>query len=301
MEGKASILRVADLPLGNRMRLTPQQKVLVALDLNNRSLDMKDLSHSTRLAWAQVNKVVREMRGNEIECDETRKPKKYSLGNRSKGLARLLRLSLVGPSIEDITIGRPTHLKTEVFDGEKFREGLRHIMDLILETLPTVNECSKRAILNIEEDPCFEKSIIKEHWFYCHGISTKLQAELGKESVKDWVKQCNERGIGEVVINDVSFATGHTWEDMLPLKSHEYWLTYEPPRPEGYIAFGNRVALLAWEKARCVLHTDNGLARIFRNNVKIMRLNCVITTRCCPEHRQFNGHPDASVYQRMWT
>ena len=290
--------RLLEMKSNPTMRLTPQQKVLITLDLNGRPLTMKDLCTSTGLAWAQTNLIVKNMVKEALGVNEAR-PKTYFLKDEFKGPARLLRYAMQGLNIEEFTVGKAIDQRPEVFEEKEFREGMYKVMDLILKTVPA-HDASEPAILNIEEDKCFESDNPKEHWFFCHGISTKLQSELGQERVKDWTKNCNEKGIGEIVVNDVSFSTPSLWKKMVPFESHEYWLTYEPIRPEGYIAFGDKVALLKWNAKRCILHTDGELAKVFRNNIKIMRLRSQIMIQCCRKHRQFIANSKTDIYEKMW-
>lgn len=300
VEKWAPATSVADLKLGKTFRLTAEQKVLVALDLNG-ELSMTELGKKADLAWGHLHTTIKGMlKSKKIECDK--KNKTYNLTDEFKSFAKFLRYALDGWNEKDITVGQAvSDAQIQEYSGKKFHDGLKTIMELILTELPEVRHSPHTKILNIEEDPCFDKSPLPpEHWFYCHGISTKLQAEFGKDVVMKWVEKCNERGIGEVVINDASFAEKSTWEHMVPLASHEYWLTLEPPRPEGYIVFGDKVALLSWDKKYCVLYSDKNLARVFRNNIKILRLGGTIAPRCCADHKQFRANPSANLYKNMW-
>jgi hypothetical protein len=284
------------------LRLTPEQKVLVALVESEKTLTR--IQRETGLAWGHLNRVVDQMLDENQEggpriCRNEEK-RTYYLRDKFKESAMLLRYVYDGYS-GPITVGKTIDMKVEEFAAETFHEGLKKVMTLILDRLPKVHHAGQEKLLNIENDPCFEKTPVPpEHWFYCHGISTKLQGELGADFVKDWATKCNEREIGEVVINEQSFSDESTWKQMVPLRSHEYWLTLEPVRSEGYIVFADYIAIIRWNEKRCILYKDEKLARVCRTNIKILRLESTIAPRCCREHKQFRANPDSTFYKKMW-
>lgn len=315
-----------------KIRLTSEQRLLIALGLSawhsgkGQPATMRKLSESSGIAEPQLCRVMKRMsnEGIQIQCNSRNEPKTYSLTKEYLAPAVLLGWALAGWKIEDLpqVHGEPIDsARPEEFSGERFPEGLEAVMRLILDTLPKVKSCLDKTIGNIEEDPCFNRNPpVVEHWFFAHGISGKLQTILGFDKVLEWVEECNEKGIGEVVINDVTFAPEATSATtrrikLVPLRSHEYWLTYEPVRPEGYIVFGNRVAVIFWgeknddPRACCRIYTDERLARILRNNVKILRLIAHPSRdRCCQspdnpkaKHKTISPNPKSPFYRRMWT
>lgn len=298
--------------------LNPDLRVFLALGFQNNALTRNDMQEKAKVGVNQQPEILKYLEKNGvIVClDKKEKPMRYRLVKEYIAPARALgwslipsRASLMLKSTQEIEQhelqGVPIEAKVELFPPKDFRKGLRKIMHLIKNELSISADHPHDPILNIEKDPCFNKTSSKWHWFFCCGISTRLQASLTPEYVEKWTQECNERGIGEVVMNDYTFSHDKHWKDMIPLRSHEYWiLVQEENRPEGYISFGHRLALIEWEKKTCAIYDDELLANAFRNEVLLMRLLARFTDKCCTRggsvHPKIVANSNTNLYQRRW-
>jgi len=305
---KRVLKAVKDLELvkDGMIQPTPEQQILVALSLNNNHLDMREISQTTDISYGTRYTKIGDLVDREMiffDFPGSTRAKTYHLEERFIGPAKLLTFAFEGRPSKDIHVGKTEELLSPtrtVYQTRDFAEGLHKIMDLILEKLP---EAHHGKILYLEEDPCLAENPPKaDHWFYTRGISTQLQSELGNGTVETWVKDCDRKGIGEVVINDLSFSSRlPKWKQMRRLESHEYWLIdEEEPPSEGYIAFENKLAIISWKEKTCVIYDDANLARMFRNDVLLMRLTAEMQPICCEEHRQdYEPDPNAPFYVMM--
>lgn len=241
--------------------INPDLRIFLALGFQDYALTRDDLTEVAKVGVNQLPGILDYFeRKKVVVClDKEERPMRYRLAKEYVAPAKTLGWALMRlrpilmlngvKELERRESSETLQNEPVVYRDARFEQGLRDIMGLIITELPKAEKCARLRILNIEKDPCFNKPSPEEHWFYCHGISTRLQKVLPDAEVRRWVNDCNEKGIGEVVMNDRTFGMANPWKIMIPLRSHEYWiLTQEIERPEGYIAFGRRLALIAWEK-----------------------------------------------------
>lgn len=293
-------------PLYGKLNTSPEQRVLVALSYLEGSAGgstITALSNFTGMQFSNVSAYLDKLIGAEMVVRNEQNTREFCLTELGRQPAKYLYYALAGRG-EEVRLEdkwrRP-------FGPPEFKRKLNEIMNLIIKKLPSVQH---PRCLNIEQDECFKEGKHIDHWFYCHGISTRLQEKLGADKVKTWVDLCNKNGIGEVVINERKFADEQEWEkprvEMQKLESHEYWLVREPERPVGYIAFGDMVALIFWDKSSGWLYQDKDLARVFRNNVLAMRVAGILLGFCCEDHKEeaLDGRKidiKTPFYRELWT